>query len=82
MSGREGGGAPARGASSVSGFEVRGGGAPAPEEVAAILAAHEALWPRPAPGGPPPGATPSRWRFSGRWWTKPSPVRQPGSSPW
>jgi hypothetical protein len=41
---------------------------PSDEEVAAIVAAVEALWPRPvAPGGEAaPG--PSRWKFSGRWW--------------
>lgn len=42
------------------------------EEVAAILAAHEALWPKPvafaADAAP---AEVSRWRFSGRWWSKP-----------
>jgi hypothetical protein len=41
---------------------------PSEEELAAILAAHEALWPRPvvvaaAADGPP------RWRFAGRWWS-------------
>jgi hypothetical protein len=40
---------------------------PSDEELAAILAAYEALWPRPdAATGP--GATP-RWRFAGRWWS-------------
>ncbi len=44
---------------------------PTDEEVAAIVAAIEVCWPRPAavvdegPGGPPP------WRFSGRWWSRP-----------
>ena len=40
---------------------------PTPEEVAAIAAAVEVLWPRPGEGGEE-AATPSRWRFSGRWW--------------
>jgi hypothetical protein len=40
--------------------------------MAAIMAAIEVLWPRAAaePVEPPP----SRWRFSGRWWTKPIPI--------
>jgi hypothetical protein len=39
---------------------------PTPEELAAVLAAHEALWPKPAvlvDDDPSP-----RWRFAGRWW--------------
>ena len=50
---------------------------PTAEEVAAILAAHEALWPKPvavvASGRVPEG---SRWRFSGRWWSKPVALRR------
>ena len=49
-------------------------GDPTDEEVAAIVAAVEASWPRPvvdaAVDAPP------RWRFSGRWWTKPVPARR------
>lgn len=39
---------------------------PTDEELAAILLAHEALWPpaRPAVAR----ASSSPWRFSGRWW--------------
>jgi hypothetical protein len=48
---------------------------PTDDEMAAIVAAVEALWPRPVVAGagdePPP-----RWRFSGRWWTKPLPARR------
>jgi hypothetical protein len=48
--------------------------APEPEEMAAIMAAVELLWPRPsAPAAEPPV---SRWRFAGRWWSKPIPVRR------
>jgi len=57
--------------------EVRvpsGEGEPTPEEAAAIVAAIEAVWPRPGGGDPTP-PTP-RWRFSGRWWTKPIPTRR------
>ena len=42
-------------------------GAPTAEEVAAIVAAHEALWPRPVLVDDTPATTPA-WRFSGRWW--------------
>lgn len=45
------------------------------EEVAAIVAALELSWPQPVVA---PDATvePDRWRFSGRWWTKPLPLRR------
>lgn len=42
---------------------------PTDEEMAAISAAVEVLWPR--PGVAAPVAAPPRWRFSGRWWTRP-----------
>jgi hypothetical protein len=45
--------------------------------VAAIVAAIEAVWPRPVVA---PVEAPSRWRFSGRWWTKPVPLRR--NRPW
>lgn len=57
---------------------VRRGGDAADEEVAAIVAAVEAAWPRPAPEAPT--EQPPRWRFSGRWWTKPVPLRR--NRPW
>lgn len=43
---------------------------PTAEEMAAIVAAVELLWPRPEAPAPatPDSATPA-WRFSGRWWT-------------
>ena len=45
--------------------------APTEEEAAAIVAAIELSWPRAAPGE---AAEPApRWRFSGRWWSKPVP---------
>ncbi len=40
--------------------------APTEEEAAAVVAALEMLWPRPAPV--PPSRDESTWRFSGRWW--------------
>jgi hypothetical protein len=62
----------------VSGIEVVRGGDPTPEEVAAIVAAVEVSWPRPVEV--PPADTAPRWRFSGRWWTKPVPLRR--NRPW
>lgn len=47
---------------------------PTEEELAAIVAAVEVAWPR-AVAPTTRGATP-RWRFSGRWWSKPVPVRR------
>jgi hypothetical protein len=59
--------------------EVTRGGEVTDEEVAAIVAAVEVAWPRPAAGAG--GAEPAqRWRFSGRWWTKPVPLRR--NRPW
>ncbi len=49
---------------------------PGPEELAAIMAALEVAWPRPAAAGVDPRAATPRWRFSGRWWTKPIPSRR------
>jgi hypothetical protein len=50
------------------------------EEVAAITAAIEALWPRPVAGPVNDNRRPSVWRFSGRWWSQPIPLRRP--RPW
>lgn len=49
-------------------------GDPTDEEVAAIVAAVSLAWPRPVVGDAP--EPPPRWRFSGRWWTKPVPLRR------
>ncbi len=51
-------------------------GAPTDEEAVAIMAAVEALWPKPVIAADP---TPERqpvWRFSGRWWNGPVAVRR------
>ncbi len=54
---------------------------PTDEEAAAITAAMEALWPRPVVVVPTAAAeAPSKWRFSGRWWSRPVPVRR--ERPW
>ena len=51
---------------------------PTDEEAAAIAAAIEASWPRAVVA--PVEEEPPRWRFAGRWWTKPIPVRR--DRPW
>lgn len=50
---------------------------PTDEEAAAIVAALEVAWPR--VGGEAAVEVP-RWRFSGRWWSQPIPLRR--SRPW
>ncbi len=57
---------------------VTRGGEATDEEVAAIVAAVEVAWPRAAVAGADQHAP--RWRFSGRWWTKPVPLRR--NRPW
>jgi hypothetical protein len=52
--------------------------APTDEETAAIAAAIEVAWPR--AGAAAEEAVTPRWRFAGRWWTKPIPVRR--DRPW
>jgi hypothetical protein len=52
------------------------------DEVAAIVAAIEACWPRAAPAGAPAVDHAVRWRFSGRWWTKPVPLRRDRPTPY
>lgn len=51
--------------------------APTDEEVVAIMAAAEALWPKPVVvvSAEEP-ARAAAWRFSGRWWSLPLPVRR------
>jgi hypothetical protein len=61
---------------SGQGGAVVAGGSPEPEELAAIMAAIEVAWPRPVVAAPVEDDEPSRWRFSGRWWTKPVPTRR------
>lgn len=52
---------------------------PSAEEVAAIIAAVEVLWPR-AAQEPIAAVDPTDWRFSGRWWSKPHAVQR--TRPW
>lgn len=54
---------------------------PTHEEAAAIMAATEALWPRPViMQADAPEPRNGNWRFSGRWWSLPIPVRR--GRPW
>ncbi|QYG94964.1 hypothetical protein HC251_22715 [Iamia sp. SCSIO 61187] len=50
---------------------------PTDEEAAAIVAAIEGAWPRAAVAAE---EAPQRWRWSGRWWSKPVPLRR--RRPW
>lgn len=50
------------------------------EELAAVVAAIEAVWPRPVPAAAKPPPTSTTWRFSGRWWSR-SPFSR-GDRPW
>lgn len=51
--------------------------APTPEEAAAIVAATEALWPKPVVlVDADAAARVPVWRFSSRWWSKPLPARR------
>jgi hypothetical protein len=53
---------------------------PTDEEVVAIVAAVEALWPRAAVDSAAEARRSSVWRFSGRWWSQPIPLRR--ARPW
>ena len=53
---------------------------PSEDEMAAIVAAIELAWPKPVVVAPEVKHVPSRWRFAGRWWSKPIPVRR--DRPW
>lgn len=53
---------------------------PTDDEVVAIMAAMEALWPRPVVAATTTDARRATWRFSGRWWSLPVPVRR--GRPW
>ncbi|MBO0731317.1 MAG: hypothetical protein J2P57_18815 [Acidimicrobiaceae bacterium] len=51
-----------------------------PEEMAAVVAAIELAWPRPAAVSPEPPPAAPVWRFSGRWWARPDIARR--ERPW
>lgn len=48
---------------------------PSDDEVVAIMAAMEVLWPRPVVADDASGRS-TAWRFSGRWWARPIAVRR------
>ena len=50
------------------------------ETVAAIAAAIEMTWPRPGGAAATAASRPPAWRFSGRWWSQPLPLRR--ARPW
>jgi hypothetical protein len=54
--------------------------APEPAVLTAIVAAIEEAWPRPVPLEPTDDQRVSAWRFSGRWWSKPTALRR--DRPW
>lgn len=53
---------------------------PTDDEAAAIAVAVEVLWPRSAVTATDSTRRPSVWRFSGRWWSQPIPLRR--ARPW
>ncbi|CAN5835200.1 hypothetical protein BH24ACT5_BH24ACT5_24350 [soil metagenome] len=54
---------------------------PSAEEVAAIMAAASVLWSGlVGPIDDEPRRRPSAWKFSGRWWSQPLPLRR--ARPW
>jgi hypothetical protein len=53
--------------------------APDPAVLAAITAAVQLAWPRPAPADEH-NPVHETWRFSGRWWNKPVPLSR--NRPW
>ena len=54
---------------------------PSEEELAAIVAAHQVLQRRVVVvAGDADTARPPAWRYSGRWWSRPVPVRR--MRPW
>ena len=50
------------------------------EEAVAIAAALDALWPRPVRSTAVPDRRAGVWKFSGRWWSQPIPLRR--ARPW
>jgi len=53
---------------------------PTDDEAAAIVAALDVLWPRHATDGGESARRAAAWRFSGRWWSQPIPLRR--ARPW
>jgi hypothetical protein len=53
---------------------------PSPQQLAAIVAAVELVWPRSPAAPSDPQAVLNPWRFSGRWWSRPQTARR--ERPW
>jgi len=53
---------------------------PTDEEAAALAAALHTMLRRTVVAPAPPAASSPRWRFAGRWWSKPIPTRR--ARPW
>ena len=53
---------------------------PTDEEAVAVVAAIEALWPRPVIAADEQSRRAGPWRFSGRWWSRPIAARR--DRPW
>ncbi len=49
---------------------------PTDEEAVAIVAAMQVLWPRPVALPDEVQARNTAWKFSGRWWSVPLPMRR------
>ena len=49
---------------------------PTDDEVVAIMAGVEALWPKPMVVTDAAPTRSTAWRFSGRWWSRPIPSRR------
>jgi len=49
---------------------------PSDDEVVAIMAGVEALWPKPMMVTDAASTRSTAWRFSGRWWSRPIPSRR------
>jgi len=49
---------------------------PTDDEVVAIMAGVEALWPKPMVVADDTPGRSTAWRFSGRWWAKPVSARR------
>jgi hypothetical protein len=68
-------------ADAVPGHDLTITPAPTEAEAAAIVAALEAAWPKPVVAAHDTSVRGAgNWRFSGRWWSVPLPVRR--DRPW
>jgi hypothetical protein len=69
-------------AAAATSLALSGPRPPDPAVLAAITAAVELAWPRPAAAAGPDEHDPAHeaWRFSGRWWNKPVPLGR--DRPW